>query len=69
VRALFLVAIVEPSVSVTDKYFGTLGVLLLILLGAIAAFILPRCAGWLRARLSVRGATNPRDSRCSSCWQ
>ena len=54
--ALLLAAVVEPSVSVAEKYLGTAGVVLLVILGAILAVFLPRCAAWWVAKLSVRGA-------------
>jgi hypothetical protein len=47
--ALLLLAAVEPSVSIVDKYFGGWGVGLLLLIGVVVALCLARWGGrWLR---------------------
>lgn len=54
--ALFLAALVEPSVLVVYKYLGPLGVVLFVAAGAAASVALVRFAPWLGVRLSTRDA-------------
>jgi hypothetical protein len=53
---LFLLASVEPSVSIVDKYFGTPAIVVLVSLALLVATYLTRRLAWLAARISPRTA-------------
>jgi hypothetical protein len=54
---LFLLASVEPSISVVHKYFGTPGLFVFLFLSILVAICLTRWPAWRLARTSTRTAS------------